>query len=195
MKSSNRIVPLPCRSNFRNKTFTKLSERRQPNACSAFRSSSRSMLPELSVSNERKQFCQSVTYFHSAPKSWKLTWPRFSRSNIPATGHRERGSSSGAQVGKIERKSKLSGQFSVQHGLHLERSWLKFILRAIARITISIDLPIIRRTVSGLKAVHVPFDRACCSSSAEMYPLRSLSTLGAKKSERKDENQGKSKQR
>lgn len=41
------------------------------------------MLPELSASNDRKQFCQSVTYFHRAPKSWKLTAPRFSRSNMP----------------------------------------------------------------------------------------------------------------
>lgn len=41
------------------------------------------MFPELSVSNDLKQFCQSVTYFHKAPKSWKLTVPRFSRSNMP----------------------------------------------------------------------------------------------------------------
>lgn len=38
-------------------------------------------------------------------------------------------------------------------------------------------LPIISRIVSGLKGVHVPFDSATCNSSAEMYPLLSLSTL------------------
>lgn len=38
-------------------------------------------------------------------------------------------------------------------------------------------IPIIKRTVSGLKGLQVPFERAICSSSAEMYPLLSLSTL------------------
>lgn len=38
-------------------------------------------------------------------------------------------------------------------------------------------IPIIRRTVSGLNGVHVPFDKACCSSSALIAPDLSLSTL------------------
>ena len=38
-------------------------------------------------------------------------------------------------------------------------------------------LPIIRRTVSGLNGVHVPFDKATCSSSAVIAPEPSLSTL------------------
>jgi len=38
-------------------------------------------------------------------------------------------------------------------------------------------VPIIRRIVSGLNGVHVPFERACCSSSALIAPDLSLSTL------------------
>lgn len=38
-------------------------------------------------------------------------------------------------------------------------------------------LPSISLTVSGLKGAQVPLDRADCSSSAEIAPLRSLSTL------------------
>lgn len=83
IKSSNNIVPLPNLSNFRIKMLMRLSDNRYPNAVNAVRSSFLSMLPEPSESNERKQFCQSVTYFHRAPKSWKLTVPRFSLSNIP----------------------------------------------------------------------------------------------------------------
>lgn len=37
--------------------------------------------------------------------------------------------------------------------------------------------PIISRTVSGLNGAQVPFDRAVWSSSADINPLRSLSTL------------------
>ncbi len=83
MKSSNSIVPLPYRSNLRIKILIKLSDSRYPNAVNAVRNSFLSILPEPSESKERKQFCQSVTYFHNAPKSWKLTVPRFSLSNIP----------------------------------------------------------------------------------------------------------------
>lgn len=77
-------VPRPYRSNFRSKMPMRLSERRYPNDVSAVFNSFRSILPELSESNDRKQFCQSVTYFHKAPKSWKLTVPLFSRSNMPS---------------------------------------------------------------------------------------------------------------
>lgn len=83
IKSSKRIVPFPNRSNFRIKMLIRLSDNRYPNAVSAVRSSFLSMLPDPSESNDRKQFCQSVTYFQRAPKSWKLTVPRFSLSNIP----------------------------------------------------------------------------------------------------------------
>lgn len=83
MKSSNKMVFCPNRSYFRIKTSTKPSDIRYPNDWSAVFNSFRSMLPELSLSNDLKQLCQSVTYFQSAPKSWKLTEPRFSRSNIP----------------------------------------------------------------------------------------------------------------
>lgn len=110
MKSSNKIVPLPCLSNFLTSVLTKSSDRRYPKLVRAVLSSFLSMLPELSLSNDRKQFCQSVTYFHSAPKSSKLTWPRPCLSNMP----------------------------------------------------------IISLTVSGLKGLHVPLDRADCSSSAFM---------------------------
>lgn len=83
IKSSNKMVPFPWRSNFRISKWMRLSDKRYPKDVRAVLSSFWSMFPELSVSKERKQFCQSVTYFHSAPKSWKLTVPRFSRSNIP----------------------------------------------------------------------------------------------------------------
>lgn len=39
------------------------------------------------------------------------------------------------------------------------------------------SLPIISRTVSGLNAFQVPFESACCNSSALINPLLSLSTL------------------
>lgn len=39
------------------------------------------------------------------------------------------------------------------------------------------NIPIIKRTVSGLNGLQVPLERATCSSSAEMNPLLSLSTL------------------
>lgn len=77
------------------------------------------MLPEPSRSNDRKHDCQSVTYFHKAPKSSKDTVPLFCLSNIP----------------------------------------------------------IIKRTVSGLNGVQVPLESAICSSSDDMNPLLSLSTL------------------
>lgn len=83
MKSSNKIVPLPWRSNFLINVSIRLSDNLYPNDTSAVFSSFLSILPELSLSKDLKQFCQSVTYFHNAPKSSKLTWPLFWRSNIP----------------------------------------------------------------------------------------------------------------
>lgn len=41
------------------------------------------------------------------------------------------------------------------------------------------NIPIIRRTVSGLKGLQVPLDKATCNSSAEIKPELSLSTLCA----------------
>lgn len=84
MKSSKRIVPLPCLSNFLTKVSTKPSESLYPKVVSAILSSFLSIFPEWSLSKERKQFCQSVTYFHNAPKSSKLTWPLLCLSNIPS---------------------------------------------------------------------------------------------------------------
>lgn len=110
MKSSKSMVPRPNRSNLRKSKSIILSDSLYPKEVRAVFNSALSMLPELSRSNERKQFCQSVTYFQSAPKSWKDTVPRLSLSNIP----------------------------------------------------------IIRRTVSGLKGLHVPFERATCNSSADI---------------------------
>lgn len=149
MKSSNRMVCLPKRSYFLIRMLTKVSERRYPKEDRAVFSSSRSIFPELSLSNDRKQFCQSVTYFQSAPKSWKLTVPRFSRSNIP----------------------NLKFEGLECDYLSLTKCFEQF----------NLYLPIINRTVSGLNGSHVPFDNACCSSSAEMQPLRSLSTLKRRK--------------
>lgn len=69
------------------------------------------------------QSWNNPTYFHRAPKSWKLTVPVFCLSNIP----------------------------------------------------------IIKRTVSLLNGVHVPLLNAACSSSDEIYPDRSRSTLKCRK--------------
>ena len=41
------------------------------------------MDPELSLSYERKQVCQSVTYFQREANSWKFMVPELSLSNIP----------------------------------------------------------------------------------------------------------------
>lgn len=119
MKSSKKITPFPLRSYFLSRMSMIPSFKRYPNVISAVFNSFLSIFPELSLSNERKQFCQSVTYFHKAPKSSNDTCPRLCLSNMP----------------------------------------------------------IISRTVSGLNGVHVPLERATCNSSAEMYPLRSRSTL------------------
>lgn len=153
MKSSKRIVPWPNRSNFRIRIATRLSLNRYPNAVNADFNSFRSMFPELSVSNERKHCCQSVTYFHRAPKSWKLTEPRFSRSNIP----------------------ELWSEIMWVDWLYIEHSRDK--IRVFGVGILFCNVPIINRTVSGLNGLHVPLESATCSSSAEMYPLRSLSTL------------------
>lgn len=83
MKSSNKIVPLPYLSNFLTSVSTRPSDSLYPNEIRAVFSSCLSMFPELSLSKLRKQFCQSVTYFHSAPKSSKVTWPIPLLSNIP----------------------------------------------------------------------------------------------------------------
>lgn len=83
MKSSKSIVPWPCRSNFRTKVPTKFSDNLYPKVVKAFLSSFWSMFPELSRSKDRKQLCQSVTYFHKAPKSSKLMLPLLCLSNIP----------------------------------------------------------------------------------------------------------------
>lgn len=56
-----------------------------PKLVNAVLSSFLSMDPELSRSKLRKQFCQSVTYFHREENSWKLIEPELSLSNIPAT--------------------------------------------------------------------------------------------------------------
>lgn len=83
IKSSNKMVPRPNLSNFWTMISTTSSDNLYPNAVSAFFNSTLSMFPELSLSNDRKQFCQSVTYFHRAPKSSKDITPLFCLSNIP----------------------------------------------------------------------------------------------------------------
>ena len=54
-----------------------------PNDVSANLSSCRSMLPDLSLSNDLKHFCQSSMYFQSETNSSKLIVDELSRSNIP----------------------------------------------------------------------------------------------------------------
>ena len=65
-----------------NDSVNKQSET-SPNEVSAVFSSLRSIDPELSRSKLRKQFCQSVTYFHRAWNSWKSIAPDCLRSNMP----------------------------------------------------------------------------------------------------------------
>jgi hypothetical protein len=93
MKSSKRMVPCPILSNRLTSISTSQSERRYPKEVKAKMKNKRvscdksselwlkhspvfnsflSIDPLLSVSNDLKQFCQSVTYFHKAPKSAKL---------------------------------------------------------------------------------------------------------------------------
>ena len=83
MKSSKRIVPFPSLSYFLIMMSMIPGERRYPKAMSAELSSDLSMFPEESRSKDRKQFCQSVTYFQSAPKSSNETVPVPCLSNIP----------------------------------------------------------------------------------------------------------------
>lgn len=77
------MVPFPYRSNFLTKVSIKLSDNRYPKEINAVFNSCLSIFPELSLSKVRKQFCQSVTYFHRAPKSSNVTWPLPLLSNIP----------------------------------------------------------------------------------------------------------------
>lgn len=168
IKSSNSIVPFPWRSNFRTNKPTILSDKRYPNAVSAVFNSFWSIFPELSVSNERKQFCQSVTYFHKAPKSWKLTVPRFSRSNIPII----------KRTGRKNRWLEFYDEIMTCYVYFIEMS---HVISKTAwdaqRNSIFWGKEIKNLPVSGLKGDQVPLESACWSSSAEMCPLRSLSTL------------------
>lgn len=86
MKSSKYIVPRPARSYFRISMSIVWSLNRYPKFVRAVFNSLRSMLPLLSRSKDRKQFSQSVTYFHNAPNSSKLTVPVCFLSNIPVAG-------------------------------------------------------------------------------------------------------------
>lgn len=83
MKSSKRMVPLPCLSNFLKMTSIIPSDNRYPKDVRAVLISFLSIFPELSLSKDLKQFCQSVTYFHKELKSSKVIRPWLLLSNIP----------------------------------------------------------------------------------------------------------------